>query len=159
MAKPETSLAIDIAAPRCPDRCTWQHLGQHHTVELGAILGSGRFATVRAVGHLEGLPPLAAKIIPGGHASHEVALLATLDHPHIVKCFGLAFVQRYELILLEARGHGGIVHLLPFHLETLTSRVTDVSAVVTAFVNGSPDLFSLVEELKLKCMSELGEFL
>lgn len=91
------SLAIDVAATRCPDHCTWQH----HAIQLGDVLGSGRFATVRAVGALHGLPPLAAKVVEGGHASHEAALLATLHHPHILRCFGLVKLSRYELILLE----------------------------------------------------------
>lgn len=92
-----SSLVIDVAATRCPDRCTWQQ----HTIDLGATLGSGRFATVRAVRDLQGMPSLAAKIIEGGHAIHEVELLKMLDHPHILHCFGLVQLSRYDLILVE----------------------------------------------------------
>ena len=94
----QLSLAIDVAATQCPDHCTWQN----HAIHLGDVLGSGRFASVRAVGALSGLPPLAAKIVEAGHAaSHEVALLAIFDHPHILRCFGLVQLSRYELILVE----------------------------------------------------------
>lgn len=105
-----SSLAIDVAATRCPERFTWQQ----HNLDLGVVLGSGRFATVRAIQlsqrapgealpatSLQGLPPLAAKIVEGGHASHEAALLRTFDHPHILRCFGLVQLCRYELILVE----------------------------------------------------------
>ena len=90
-------LAVDVAATQCPDHFTWQS----HEIQLGAVLGSGRFATVRAVSSLQGLPPLAAKVVEDRRASHEVALLTTFDHPHILKCFGLVQLPRHELILVE----------------------------------------------------------
>ena len=105
-------LTVSVAAARCPEELLWN--GQ--TLELGEVLGTGAFSTVRAVtvvpgangGERAGMGiQLVAKVVEAVHAGDEAALLDKLHHPHVVKLMGVVGVGAAWQVLLLERAAGG----------------------------------------------------
>jgi WD40 repeat protein len=75
--------------------------------ELGAKLGSGAFGLVLAARHRELNRPVAVKIVPAGPGSAaEAQLLASLDHPHIVRVHDCVEAGELRLVVMELLGGG-----------------------------------------------------
>ena len=103
-------LTISLEKVHCPAKITWQ--GQ--VLELGALLSSGAFASVREVKTTGAAsnPPSAmvAKVVEAKNAGHEASILSTTCHPHIIRFFGCVHVNHWDVLLLELAQGGELFH-------------------------------------------------
>src|SRR5262245_29896195 len=87
--------------------------------ELGGQLGRGAFGLVVAGRHRELDRPVAIKILatggpgPASRGKAEAQLLASLDHPHIVRVLHAAVADDLRLIVMELLAGGTLGRRAP----------------------------------------------
>ena len=116
-------LSVSLAAVSSPERVQWNGYDLH----LGELIGAGAFSSVHAVENSpRELGALAAKVITlekTSGVSEEAALLESICHPHILRCYGSVLLDhRWHVLLLE-RAHGGELFERVQYLEQLEQQL------------------------------------
>jgi len=85
--------------------------------KLGGVLGEGSFGVVWSCDHIITGEEHAVKMVdkvetPFADIMREAELIRTLDHPNIVKCFGVFFDNCFVCIVMDKFVGGDVVQAL-----------------------------------------------
>ncbi|EIV96290.1 WD40 repeat domain-containing serine/threonine protein kinase [Frankia sp. QA3] len=99
--------------------------------ELGDVLGRGGFGLVLAARHRELGRRAAVKVVPAASTA-EAQLLASMDHPHIVRVHDCVRADDLCLIVMELLGGGTLARRGPMAPETACAAGLAVAAALSS---------------------------